>query len=108
VIYEYRRYVSTPGTQPALLQRFEDSVLGLFEKHGMRPVGFWQPVVGQILNELHYMLRWDDMNQMADAWAAFFDDPEWHDVYAETEADGPLVVAAETQVWAATAFSPTP
>lgn len=108
MIYEYRRYVSVPGTQPALMKRFEDSVCGLFEKHGMQPVGFFQPVVGQILNELHYLLRWEDMNEMAAAWGAFFEDPEWQRVAAETEADGPLVSVAETQIWAPTAFSPTP
>jgi hypothetical protein len=108
MIYEHRHYVAVPGKAPELHKRFEDSLLGLFEKHGMHVVGVWQPFVGSILNELHYILRWEDMKKMQDTWLAFYEDPEWLDVAAKTEAAGPLVEKAETQIWMTTPYSPEP
>ena len=41
MLYELRIYNCLPGRLPALLKRFETATLGIWEKHGIRPAGFW-------------------------------------------------------------------
>jgi hypothetical protein len=108
VIYEYRKYVAIPGKLPEIHARFEKQTIPLFERHGIRVVGFWVPVVGQLVNELHYILKWDDLAQQERTWKEFFATGEWDRVVAETEADGPLIAAAESQLWSPTEYSPVP
>ena len=40
-IYELRIYTTVPGRMPNLLRRFEDHTLRIWEKHGIKQVGFW-------------------------------------------------------------------
>jgi hypothetical protein len=47
MIYELRIYHAVPGRLPALLSRFQDHTLPLWEKHGIRQAGFWTTVVGK-------------------------------------------------------------
>ena len=46
MIYEMRIYRCIPGRLPALLKRFEDETLKIWEKHGIRPAGFFTTLVG--------------------------------------------------------------
>jgi hypothetical protein len=108
MIYEYRRYVAAPGKLPDVHARFEEHFDELFKRHGMHVVAYWQPTVGSILNELHYMLRFDDANQMHDQWGAFLSDPEFARVAGESERDGPLLQSAHNEVWVPTGYSPRP
>ena len=41
MIYEIRVYRCLPGRLPALLKRFETTTLKLWDKHGIRPAGFF-------------------------------------------------------------------
>lgn len=41
MIYEMRIYTTIPGRLPNLLARFENHTLKLWEKHGIKQVGFW-------------------------------------------------------------------
>ena len=41
MIYEMRIYTTIPGRMPNLLARFENDTLKLWEKHGIKQVGFW-------------------------------------------------------------------
>jgi NIPSNAP len=41
MIYELRIYRCVPGHKPAMLSRFENETLRIWEKHGIRQVGFW-------------------------------------------------------------------
>lgn len=43
VVFELRTYTTHEGRLPALEARFRDHTMGLFEKHGMRNVGYWIP-----------------------------------------------------------------
>jgi hypothetical protein len=106
MLYEYRRYKAAPGKMPALNQRFEDVTLGLFEKHGMKPTGFWNSLVGST-EELHYILEWESADQFASAWMDFVQDPAWGEAVASSEKDGPLLVTAENQLWFPTSYSPS-
>jgi len=61
----------------------------LWARHGIKPVGFWEPVVG-LSNELHYLLAWNDLAEREVQWSAFQADPEWISKRDESEASGPL------------------
>ncbi|OAL36909.1 hypothetical protein AYO20_03678 [Fonsecaea nubica] len=41
MIYELRVYTTIPGRLPNLLARFENHTLRIWEKHGIRQLGFW-------------------------------------------------------------------
>ena len=42
-IYELRTYTSHEGKLESVLNRFENHTMSLFEKHGIRNVGYWIP-----------------------------------------------------------------
>ena len=56
MIYEWRVYEIIPGKKKLLNERFAKHTIGLFEKHGMTVVGFWENVIGGRTNTLYYML----------------------------------------------------
>jgi hypothetical protein len=41
MIYELRIYTTIPGRMPNLLARFENHTLRIWEKHGIKQLGFW-------------------------------------------------------------------
>ena len=47
-IYELRVYTTLPGRMPKLLERFQNHTLKIWEKHGIRQVGFWYVVVSLV------------------------------------------------------------
>ena len=61
MIYELRVYHAMPGKLAALVDRFRKTTIRLWEKHGLRPVGFWTVDIGENTNDLYYMLQWDDL-----------------------------------------------
>ena len=50
MIYELRVYQPVPGQMPKLLARFRDKLLPIWERHGIRPIGFWTTLVGESSN----------------------------------------------------------
>jgi|SRR5213593_2265487 len=84
MIYELRIYRCVPGRKPALLSRFENETLRIWEKHGIRQVGFWTTLIGKSSQEITYMLAWDSMAEREKRWGAFLADPEWVAVVART------------------------
>ena len=107
MIYEMRLYDCCPGRLPALLKRFETTTLALWEKHGIRQVGFWTTVIGPNSNRLTYMLQWDSLADRETKWQAFQTDAEWTSKRAASEVDGPILVNIQSQLLAPTAFSKT-
>jgi hypothetical protein len=106
MLYEYRRYEVTPGRLAALHDRFANVTTRIWERHGIRPVGFWTAEVGTT-NVLHYLLAWEDMAERDRNWSAFQSDPEWITKRAETEKDGPLVARVLNEFWRPTPYSQT-
>ena len=106
MIYELRIYTAHPGKMAALQARFRDHTLALFEKHGIKNVGYWTNTVGGRSDELWYMLAFEDQGQREKAWAAFIADPNWQKARAESERDGPLVHHITNQIMNPTDFSP--
>jgi hypothetical protein len=105
MIYELRIYHAVPGRLPALLSRFQNQTLRLWEKHGIRQAGFWTTLVGESHLQLTYMLAWDSLAEREKRWDAFVADPEWIAVVAETEKDGQLVQNISSELLAPTGFS---
>lgn len=97
-VYEYRVYEAAPGMIDALQKRFEATTLRIFERYGIKVIGFWIPVVGSN-NELHYIVEWPDYDTMHRTWPAFRSDPEWLAARRETDKDGPLVARVRNQLW---------
>jgi hypothetical protein len=104
MLYEYRRYEATPGRLRDVHRRFNDLTLKAWERHGIEPVGFWDALVGES-NQLHYLLRWEDMQVRDIRWEAFLADEEWQAGFIESESSGPLVARIHNELWRPTAYS---
>lgn len=105
MIYEQRVYRAMPGCLPKLLSRMVSDTLPLWEKHGIRPVGFFTALVGESSNDLTYLLAWESMAERETKWNAFQTDPEWKAKRADSEKDGPLVANVMNSLLAPTTFS---
>lgn len=105
MIYELRIYDCVPGRLPALLKRFETITLDIWERHGIRQVGFWTTVIGESNQKLYYLLKWESLAERETRWTTFQSDPEWIKKRAETERDGPLVASFSNAIIEPTSFS---
>jgi hypothetical protein len=56
MIYELRIYRCVPGRLPALLSRFQNDTLRIWEKHGIRQAGFWTTLIGESNEQLTCLL----------------------------------------------------
>ena len=104
-VQEMRVYNAMPGKLPALNDRFANHTTGLFEKHGIKNVGYWTEDVGTN-NKLVYMLGYANLGDREKGWAAFQADPEWQKARAASEANGPLVSQSQSTILRPTAYSP--
>ena len=105
MIYELRIYKCIPGRLPALNNRFANITLKLWEKHGIRAVGFWTTLIGDSNQDLTYLLEWKDLAERERTWAGFMSDPDWLKARAESEKNGPIVAQITNSILAPTAFS---
>jgi hypothetical protein len=105
MIYEMRVYRCVPGRLPALLKRFENTTLAMWEKHGIRQAGFWTTAVGESNQDLTYLLAWDSMGEREQKWNAFQADPAWISARAESERDGAIVANIANTFLQPTSFS---
>ena len=106
MIYELRIYECFTGRLPALNKRFAEHTTRIFEKHGIKNIGYWTTDVGLSNNELTYLVAFEDANQRAKAWAAFRADPEWQRVVEESQRDGLIVKSVRNQILVPTPYSP--
>jgi len=107
MIYELRTYQVVPGKMKELNERFAKITIPLFEKHGMKVIGFWETAIGEATTtELIYMLAFENLAHYERAWNAFIADPEWQEAKRRTEANGPLVNVAGAKIIEPTDYSP--
>jgi len=106
MLYEVLHYTVHPGKMEALKARFGEITMKYFERHGIRPVGFFTNTVGGRSDEFTYILQWDDMTHRERSWGAFTRDEEWIAARLATEVDGPLVHHLENRFMTATDYSP--
>lgn len=105
MIHELRVYHCAPGRLPDLNRRFETITLKLWEKHGIRQVGFWTVTIGESNHDLYYLLEWKDLAERERVWGAFMTDPDWLKARAETEKNGPLINSISNSILAPTSYS---
>jgi hypothetical protein len=105
VIHELRIYRCAPGRLPALNKRFETKTLKMWEKHGIRPVGFWTVAIGATNHDLYYLLEWASLAEREQKWNAFMADPEWIAARAESEKDGPILAHTTNYILQPTSYS---
>ena len=90
---------------PALVARFRDHTLGLFERHGLEIVFIATTELGDNSNnQLVYALRFDSYQQVQERWAAFQADPDWIAARTDSERDGPLVASITRRLVNSAAF----
>jgi hypothetical protein len=108
-VYELRVYHVMPGKLDALLARFRDHTMKIFERHGMKNVAYWTPLdEPQKINTLIYILEHPSRAAAEVNWKAFKDDPEWKSVSAKSEENGKLVEKVDSTYMSLTEFSPRP
>ena len=107
-VYELRTYYPAPGKLAALNARFREHTLGLFEKHGMRNVAYWneQPTKEAPDGRVIYVLAYPSRAARDESWKAFGADPEWRAVVAKSEAGGKLVAKVDSVFMTMTDYSP--
>lgn len=105
MIHELRIYHCMPGRLGDLNNRFANVTLGIWEKHGIRQVGFWTVLIGPSNHDLYYLLEWVSLADREQKWNAFASDPEWIAARAKTEEQGPLLQYLENYMLAPTAYS---
>ena len=99
--FELRTYTVREGSSIDLLHaRFRERTTGLFEKHGMTIIGYWQPTAQP--DTLIYILAYPDRAARDVAWAAFGADPEW----VETRNEMRVSIQVENVFMSATDYSP--
>jgi hypothetical protein len=105
MIYELRVYSCLPGRLPKLLDRFQNTTLALWQKHGIRQAGFWTTLIGHSNHELTYLLEWESLAERETKWNAFISDPEWLQARDASEAAGQIVERVTNSILKPTAFS---
>src|SRR3954464_15744655 len=89
-VYELRTYFAAPGKLDDLNARFRNHTLKIFEKHGIKSVGYWMPLDNPD-HKLIYMLSYPSRDAAKKSWKDFFADPQWQAAQKASEADGKIV-----------------
>ena len=106
-VFELRTYTAPEGKLPNLQARFRDHTIRIFNKHGMKSVGYWVPQDAPTKdNTLIYIISHDSREQAKKNWADFQADPEWKKVSAESQVDGRIVSNVVSVFMDATDYSP--
>ncbi len=104
-VYELRTYYAAEGKLDALHARFRDHTCKLFEKHGIKNIGYWVPLDNPE-GKLVYLLEFPSREAAKKSWGAFAADPAWKAAHAASEKDGKLVAKVESLYMQTTDFSP--
>ncbi len=106
-VFEVRTYTAAPGKLEALQARFRDHTVQIFNKHGMKSVGYFAPTDEPLSkNTLIYILEFPSRDAAKKSWDEFRSDPEWQKVQKESEVDGKLTTKVESVFTEPTDFSP--
>jgi hypothetical protein len=107
VVYELRIYHANEGKLDALLTRFRDHTMTIFNRHGLKSVAYWTPTDEPLKGKtLIYILEHPSRAEAAANWKAFHDDPEWVKVSTASEVNGKLVEKVDSTYMTLTDFSP--
>jgi hypothetical protein len=106
-VYEIRTYTTEDGKLDALLARFRDHTTALFEKHGMKNIGYWVPQdEPKSKNTLIYIIAHESRDAAKKNWAEFSADEDWKKARTDSEAAGKIVNHVDSVYADPTDFSP--
>lgn len=106
-LYELRIYTAAPGKMDTLHARFRDHTLRLFEKHGIKNVGYWTGVDEGQREKLYYLVAYPDREARERRLVnGIAKDPEFLKAVAESEKGGNLTSGVESVLLAPTDYSP--
>ena len=106
-VFELRTYTAPDGKLPELQARFRNHTMRIFEKHGMKNVGYWVPQDAPAKdNTLIYVISHESREAAKKSWAAFGGDPEWQKVAKESQMIGKIVAGITSVYMDATDYSP--
>ncbi len=106
-VFELRTYTPAPGKMDALQARFRNHTAKLFEKHGIKNIGYWVNADGKPEDQkLIYLVAHKSRDEAAKSWKEFGGDPEWREAFTESEKDGKLTAKVESVYLNPTDFSP--
>ena len=92
-VFELRTYTASEGNLAALNSRFRNHTTKLFQKHGIKNIGYWTPVDAPLSqNTLVYLLAYPDREAAKKSWSDFGNDPEWKKAKEQSEVKGKLVL----------------
>jgi hypothetical protein len=103
--FEMRTYYAAEGKLDDLNARFRDHTCALFEKHGIKNIGYWMPQDNPD-RKLIYLLAYPSREARDTAWKAFGADPEWKKAAKDSEKNGKLVNKVEQRFLVPTDYSP--
>src|SRR6476469_6092168 len=91
-VFELRTYTAPEGKLGDLQKWFRDHTRRIFDKHGMKSIGYWTPQDAPLSqNTLIYILEHPSREAAKKAWADFGADPEWVKVAADSQVNGRIV-----------------
>lgn len=105
MIYEFRTYTVLPGRMAAVLKRFETKAIPIWERHGVKQVGFFTTVIGPESRKLTYILQYDSLADREAKWGSFQKDADWIAARTESEQDGQIVENMANEILTPTSFS---
>ncbi|MGH9217847.1 MAG: NIPSNAP family protein [Vicinamibacterales bacterium] len=106
-VFELRTYTAPDGKLPELQARFRNHTMRIFERHGMKNVGYWVPQDAPAKdNTLIYVISHESREAAKKSWAAFGGDPEWQKVAKESQINGKIVAGITSVYMDATDYSP--
>src|SRR5687768_16461393 len=106
-LYELRIYTAAAGKMDALHARFRDHALPLFERHGIKNVGYWTGVDEGQREKLYYLVAYPDREARERRLVnGIAKDPEFLKAVVESEKGGKLTSGTESVLLAPTDYSP--
>jgi len=106
-VFELRTYTAPDGKLPELQARFRNHTMRIFEKHGIKNVGYWVPQDAPTKdNTLIYIISHESREAAKKNWSAFGADPEWQKVAKESQANGRILQGLVSVYMDPTDYSP--
>ena len=105
-VFEMRTYHAAPGKMDALHARFRDHTLRLFEKHGIKSIGYWTGADDVQRQKLYYIVAYPDRPAREQRLGnGIAKDAEFLKAVAESEKDGKLTTEIESVLLSPTDYS---
>ena len=106
-VFELRTYTAPEGKLGDLQKRFRDHTIRIFNRHGMKSIGYWVPQDAPMSqNTLIYILQHPNREAAKKNWAEFQADPEWKKVSDESQVNGRIVANVVSVFMDAADYSP--